>query len=260
MALLTLLTDFGTRDFFVAAVKGVLAARAPGVPILDLSHDIPPGAIAEAAFFLGAALPHFPHGSVHLAVVDPGVGSERRLLALRVGGCHLVGPDNGLFESFLDKADALHAIERPDLYLASPGPTFHGRDRFAPAAAWLARGGDVWELGPPVRDPVRLSIAAPQRQGHRILGRVAHIDRFGNVLTDVPAAWLEGQAAVIELPEAKRTVRVQASCYAAIPAEEAAWLVGSLATVELALSGASLAARWGVTTGSPVVIHLAPHA
>jgi S-adenosyl-L-methionine hydrolase (adenosine-forming) len=256
MALLTLLTDFGSRDFFVAAVKGVLASQAPGVPILDLGHDIPAGAVTEAAFFLGAALPCFPDGAVHLAVVDPGVGSSRRLLAVAWRGSHLVGPDNGLFEPFLDSAAAVHAVDRPDLYRPSSGGTFHGRDRFAPIAAWLARGGALAELGPAIPDPVRLALEPLRREPGRIAGRVAHIDRFGNLLTDIPAAWLEGRSARFRLPLVARSIDHRAGCYTEIPPGTAAWLVGSLGTVELAMDRASLAERWGLEIGCAVVAEL----
>src|SRR6185369_6039340 len=144
MPLLTLLTDFGLDDYYVAAVKGTVLRLAPGSQIVDISHQVPPGDIETAAFLLAAAFPSFPAGTVHLAVVDPGVGSSRRILAVGIrGGSWLVAPDNGLLTPLLVDAESIHSVDRSELFLAGPGHTFHGRDRFAPVAAWLLAGGDV---------------------------------------------------------------------------------------------------------------------
>src|SRR4051812_13619730 len=148
MSLLTLLTDFGTADYYVAAVKGTVLRLAPGTTLVDISHQVPPGDVEAAAFLLAAAAPSFPDGSVHLAVVDPGVGSGRRILAARTASGLFLAPDNGLLGPLLEDADAareLRAVERSDLFLTAPGATFHGRDRFAPVAAWLLRGGTLSE-------------------------------------------------------------------------------------------------------------------
>src|SRR5689334_12631374 len=156
MPILTLLTDFGTADYYVAAVKGTVLRLAPGTTLVDVSHQVPPGDVETAAFLLAAAAPAFPQGTVHLAVVDPGVGSDRRILVVRTASAFFVAPDNGLLTPVLGGAVAVRAVERSDLFLPSPGQTFHGRDRFAPVAAWLLRGGDdcdVAELGPETRDP-----------------------------------------------------------------------------------------------------------
>ena len=156
---------------------------------MDVSHEVPPGDVEKAAFLLAAAASSFPDGTVHLAVVDPGVGSGRRMLAVRTAAAFFVAPDNGLLTPFLDGA-AVRAIERTDLFLPSPGQTFHGRDRFAPAAAWLLRSERFEALGPEVSDPVRLPAPPPQRSPGRIMGRVIHVDRYGNLITDIPAGWL----------------------------------------------------------------------
>src|SRR5437588_11052452 len=148
--LLTLLTDFGSSDYYVAAVKGTVLRLAPGTQLVDISHQVEPGDVAGAAFLLAAAAPAFPTGTVHLAVVDPGVGSRRRILAAETAsGSSLVAPDNGLLTPLLGGA-RVRAVERGDLYLESPGATFDGRDRFAPVAAFLLRGGAPAELGPEI--------------------------------------------------------------------------------------------------------------
>ncbi|HEY4575340.1 MAG TPA: SAM-dependent chlorinase/fluorinase, partial [Thermoanaerobaculia bacterium] len=145
--LLTLLTDFGTADYYVAAVKGTVLRLAPRTTLVDVSHEVPPGDVETASFLLRAAAPSFPDRTVHLAVVDPGVGSGRRILAVRAGTGIFVAPDNGLLTPFLDGAE-IRSVEREDLFLSGPGQTFHGRDRFAPVAAWLVRGEGLARLGP----------------------------------------------------------------------------------------------------------------
>jgi S-adenosylmethionine hydrolase len=249
--LLSLLTDFGTADYYVAAVKGTVLRLAPGAVVVDVSHEVPPGDVETAAFLLAAAAPAFPDGTVHLAVVDPGVGSGRRILAARAGGARFVAPDNGLLTPFLDGAE-VRAVERSELFLPGPGQTFHGRDRFAPVAAWLLRGEGLEELGPAVADSVRLPAAPPRREEGRISGRVIHVDRYGNLVTDIPAAWLPAAPCRAEV-DGHATSR-RAACYAEIPGEEAAMLPGSLGTVELSLNGGDLARRWGIARGAAVVM------
>jgi S-adenosylmethionine hydrolase len=259
MPVVTLLTDFGQGDYYVAAVKGTLLRLAPGVQLVDLSHDIEPANIAAAAYLLGAAVPTFPAETVHLAVVDPGVGSERRILVVEAAGGRggrLVGPDNGLFTPLLDGA-RVWTVERQDLFLTAPGATFHGRDRFAPVAAHLLRGGTAGDLGPEIADPVRLPHQPPRQEATTLTGRVVHVDRFGNLVTDIPAAWLPAGGS----PPPQIVARVgshTASCvaahYAAIPGREAALLVGSQGTIELAMRGEDLARRWGVGSGAAVLV------
>ena len=258
MPILTLLTDFGLTDYYVAAVKGTVLRLAPGTVLVDISHDVPAGDVETASFLLAAAFPSFPAGTVHLAVVDPGVGSERRILAVRTASDpflapgFFLAPDNGLLTLFLDRAEEIRSVERPDLFLASPGQTFHGRDRFAPTAAALLRGEPFPDLGPVVDDPVRLPVPPPRRGNDEILGRVAHVDRYGNLVTDIPAAWLPAGPCRVEAGSRATARRV--TCYAEIPPGEAAFLSGSLGTIELSLNGESLSQRWNVTRGTAVRI------
>jgi S-adenosylmethionine hydrolase len=255
MPLLTLLTDFGLTDYYVAAVKGTVLRLAPGTVLVDISHDVPAGDVETAAFLLAAAFPSFPAGTVHLAVVDPGVGSERRILAARTSGWSLppgllLAPDNGLLTPFLDRVEEIRSVERIDLFLESPGQTFHGRDRFAPTAAALLRGEPFAALGPVVDNPVRLPVEPPRREEDQVVGRVAHIDRYGNLVTDIPAAWLPPGPCRIEV--GGRRVERRAACYAEIPSGTAAFLSGSLGTIELSLNGESLARRWNIARGTAV--------
>jgi len=257
MPLLTLLTDFGLTDYYVAAVKGTVLRLAPETVLVDISHDVPAGDVETASFLLAAAFPSFPAGTVHLAVVDPGVGSERRILAARAVSGWLLAPDNGLLTPLLDRVEEIRSVERADLFLASPGQTFHGRERFAPTAAWLLRGEPFAALGPVVEDPVRLPIEPPRREAEQIVGRVAHVDRYGNLVTDIPAAWLPAGTCRVEVGD--RTAGRRATCYAEIPSGEAAFLSGSLGTVELSLNGESLAQQWGVTRGTVVRVSWSEH-
>lgn len=250
--ILTLLTDFGTADYYVAAVKGTVLTLAPGTEIVDVSHQVPPGDIETAAFLLAAAAPAFPPGTVHLAVVDPGVGSERRILAVRTARAWYLAPDNGLLTPVLDAAVAVRSVERADLFLSSPGQTFHGRDRFAPAAAWLLRGEPETELGPEIGDATRLPVPPPRRFPGRISGRIVHVDRYGNLVTDIPAAWLPDAPCRAEV--GGRTVTRRAGHYAEIPAGEAALLAGSLGTVEVSMNRDDLSRRWGIGRGTEVNI------
>lgn len=252
MALLTLLTDFGTSDYYVAAVKGTVLRLAPGTQIVDVSHEVPSGDVATGAFLLSAAVPWFPEGTIHLAVVDPGVGSGRRILVARTGSGWLVLPDNGLLTLVRNSIQAIRSVENVNVFLPGPGQTFHGRDRFAPVAAWLLRGEPMERLGPEIADPVLLPLDAPRRERGCLSGQVVHVDRYGNLITDIPSEWLPEGPCRAEVAGHAATVR--AGHYAEIPDGEAAILPGSLGTVELSLRGADLARRWNVERGASVRI------
>jgi S-adenosylmethionine hydrolase len=256
MSVCTLLTDFGWRDWYVGALKGTLLRLSPGVSIHDLSHDVEPGDIEAAAFLLGAAAPTFPAGTLHLAVVDPGVGSARRMLAARARAHTFVAPDNGLLTRVLDEGATVHAVDRPDLYLEAPGQTFHGRDRFAPIAAAILGGAALSSLGPRVDDAIRGGWPPPRRDldARLLRGHVVHVDRFGNLITDIPAVWIDGQAAVARIGAV--TVSRRATHYAELPPGVLALLPGSVGTVEIALRQESAAAATRVARGEPVVIEL----
>jgi S-adenosylmethionine hydrolase len=194
---------------------------------------------------------------VHLAVVDPGVGSGRRILVVRTSTAWFVAPDNGLLTPVLDGAASVRAVERSDLFLPGPGQTFHGRDRFAPVAAWLLRGGSETDLGPEIMDIRRLPAPSPRREPGRISGRVVHVDRYGNLITDIPADWLPAapcRAQVVGELSGEQFASLRVSHYAEIPVGEAALLTGSLGTLELSLNGDDLARRWGVSRGAAVQV------
>ena len=190
--IVTLLTDFGSADYFVAAVKGVILSGNPAAKIVDITHDIPPGDIEVAAFTLLAACPPFPPGTIHVAVVDPGVGSARRPILMRLGEQFFIGPDNGIFshlcenwESVGGSAELFH-LTNAEYFRHPVSTTFHGRDIFAPVATALANGVEPARLGTSISDLVRLEPLRPTiaRDG-RLLARIIHIDRFGNCVTNI---------------------------------------------------------------------------
>ena len=187
MSVITLTTDFGTSDWFVGTMKGVIAGIAPKATIIDLTHDLPPGDIRGGAFALAASYRFFPKGTVHVAVVDPGVGSRRKAIAVQTAKGFFVGPDNGVLSWALvkEKAKAVHALENEAYFLKPVSQTFHGRDVFAPVAAHLSRGVPIKKLGPALKDFVRLDWPEPRRQRGGIEGEVVYIDRFGNAITNL---------------------------------------------------------------------------
>jgi S-adenosylmethionine hydrolase len=191
LSVITLLTDFGTQDGYIGVIKGVIWRIAPQVQIADLTHEIAPQDILEGALALARCAPFFPPGTVHIAVVDPGVGTRRRPIAARLGEQTFVGPDNGLVTLLLEKAQGADQqvqfvqLDRPNYWLDRVSSSFHGRDIFAPAGAHLANGVPLLKLGSPIDDPVRLIIPQPERTPQGWRGQVVHIDHFGNCATNL---------------------------------------------------------------------------
>jgi S-adenosylmethionine hydrolase len=190
--LITLLTDYGTRDNFLGVLKGVLLSVCPVARLVDLSHEVPPQDVLSGAFLLKSAVNYFPKGSIHLAVVDPGVGSSRRPVAMRSNGHFFVGPDNGLFAAALEEWGIEEAVELTEkqFHLKNPSATFHGRDIFAPVAAHLARGTAFGSLGKKTTRWVEDSLPKPRKTKRGFEGRVLWVDRFGNLITNFEAKHL----------------------------------------------------------------------
>lgn len=187
MALITLTTDFGVGEY-TAQMKGVILSLLPGCSVVDVSHGVGMGDVLEAAYVLELAVPAFPADSVHVVVVDPGVGTDRRALAVRFAGRTIMGPDNGCLSAFLDGAEAIHEITSTELFLPEVSATFHGRDIFAPVAAFLAGGGEISAVGPALgAEPIRLrELWADGEEGI-----ILHVDHFGNLITNFPASVLD---------------------------------------------------------------------
>lgn len=198
LPLITLLTDFGERDWFVASMKGVILSISPSARIVDFSHHITPHRIGEAAYCVQSCYRYFPEGTVHVAVVDPGVGSSRRAILVKTARYYFVAPDNGLLTPiFTEEPDAeIWQLENRQYQLESPGATFHGRDVFAPAAAWLSTGVAAASFGRPISDPVTIDWPQPTVEGARVRGQIVYVDRFGNLISNIAVAHLGGMVSV----------------------------------------------------------------
>jgi len=259
MAVITVLTDFGTRDPYVGVMKGVILGIDPEARLVDLSHQVEPGDVVGAGFLLAASWRWFPAGTVHLAVVDPGVGSERKPLVARADGHFLVGPDNGLFTAALDGAESVSVREltAEARRLLPVSRTFHGRDIFAPAAAWLSGGLDWETLGPELGSPVRadwLPAPATELDG-MVRGQVVQVDVFGNLITSIPGrmiAQLAPQGEPLALEWSGGVVRQLVGTYAEAPSAAPVMLVGSSGYLEISVNRGSAAARTGVQRGDAV--------
>jgi hypothetical protein len=244
--IVTLLTDFGSADSYVGEVKGALLSLAPLAVVVDITHDIAPGDIASASYVLGRVWRTFPAGTVHLAVVDPGVGTRRRALAADVGGHRFVAPDNGLLSEVFAAADA-DVVSLPVPPTASH--TFHGRDVFAPAAARLAQGAALAELGAAVSDLVHLPPRRVRVEGADLVGQVVHVDRFGTLVTNLPASAAGAAGAVVRL--GGHSVAVHAT-FGDVAAGSPVAFVGSGGTLEIAVRDGRADAVLGVARGIEV--------
>ena len=264
--LITFLSDFGLQDDFVGTCHGVIKRIAPEAEIIDITHGIPPQHVLQGALVLSNTLPYMPEG-VHLAVIDPGVGGHRRALALRTGdGRFLVGPDNGLLVPAADclgGVAAAHELANPEYALDTVSRTFHGRDLFSPAAAHLARGVGLEELGPPIDQQalVRLEVPTPEVGQNRIRATILYVDHFGNIQLNLNREHLE-EAAVrpgvrVELELAlDRYYAVAARTFADARPGDIILYEDAYRNVAIAISGGSAADMFGVGAGQEVKIHL----
>ena len=192
--LITLLTDFGLKDPYTGMMKGVILSVNPDARIIDISHQVKAGSITRAADIIREACPYFPEGTVHMAVVDPGVGSKRRAIILLAQSHLFVGPDNGIFWPIINLHQDIEIIHITETkyFLPDVSKTFHGRDIFAPVAAHLSKGVDPLEMGPLISDPVKLQLTAPHRKGGILYGQVVNVDHFGNLITNIHRKEIEG--------------------------------------------------------------------
>ena len=263
----TLTTDFGLRDGYVAAMKGAMLRVEPGLRLVDVTHEVPPGDVMAAAFVLGQAAPHFPPETVHLVVVDPGVGTDRRPLAarLRLGGeRHLfVGPDNGVLPLLLrgDEAEAAVVLDRPGRWRRpDPSATFHGRDVFGPVAAALAAGAALEAVGTPAERLAPMHWPLPRVDEQGIDGMVVHVDRFGNCVTNIPRAEVEGRAEgrPFKCYVGAGVFQRHARSYGQVPTGEPLTLFGSTDALEVAVNGGDAARLFSVERGASVTLVFGP--
>jgi len=256
MRIVTLTTDFGLDDWFVGTMKGVILGHAPRATLVDLTHSVPRGDITAGAFALCAACPYFPPGTVHVAVVDPGVGSARAAIAARTANYFFVGPDNGVLALALgqERVVAVHRLENPKFFLPKVSRTFHGRDVFAPVAAALACGTPVQRLGPKQAGFEALGWPQPRRVARGLRGEVVYVDRFGNAITNVPARLTARPGAKAIVRAGRVSFGPLAGCYQAVKEGRPVAVIGSTGFVELAVNGGSAARRFRLRRGSPVEI------
>jgi S-adenosylmethionine hydrolase len=250
--LITLTTDFGLGDTFVGIMKGVILGICPEARLVDLTHEVPRHDVLAAQLALEAAASYFPRGCIHLAVVDPGVGTARRPLCLRAGDTYYVGPDNGLFTFALDRPWTAVRLEDPAFRLAAVSRTFHGRDVFAPAAAHLAAGIPIERLGAPIGDPVRLSVPMARLEEGDLVGEVIGVDRFGNLTTSVTERDLERLGFVGEVEVGGRAVAGLSEAYGAVGQGVAGAILGSQGRLEIFVREGSARVVLGLGTGAPV--------
>ncbi len=258
MSVVTLTTDFGTGSPYVAAMKGVILSINPAVTLVDVTHDIRPQDIRNGAIVLDDVTDRFPTGTIHTAVVDPGVGTDRAILYARIGNQHYIAPDNGLLSRIIrrKKPSMVIRLENPEFWLPEVSNTFHGRDIMAPVAAHLSLGLDPQQLGPPAEAIDRLAWPEVKQTPQRIDGEVVEIDSFGNLITNITAEMLAGRptdhraCVVCHIYETYGIYSV----YAQLPGGSFIALVDSNDRLELAVVGDNAARRLGITVGTPVTV------
>jgi hypothetical protein len=260
MAIVTLTTDFGDQDYSVAAMKGVILQIAPRTTIVDVTHRIAPHNVLQAAFIIRHIWPSFARGTIHVVVVDPGVGTPRRILGAQYNGQTIICPDNGILSLLQRDAtlEMLREVVNPNILARQIAPTFHGRDIMAPAAAHLARGGKLGDLGPPTDRVEMLSLPQTERMAdHSMRGEVIYVDGFGNLITNLgrdelvhtlnsrPGAhvWLGDR----DLGPIRQT-------YGQVEAGHGIALIGSAGMLEIAVNRGDAADQFGVQVGSPVLV------
>lgn len=255
---IALLSDFGTQDHYAGVMKGVILGLCPDAALVDISHDVPAHDMAAAAFELAASYKYFPAGTIFLVVIDPGVGTSRRGLVAEAGDWKFVAPDNGVLTAVFQETPPKKVVELTERRYARPtvSRTFEGRDRFAPAAGWLAKGGiQLAAFGRTVTDYRLLDLPRPQMDGAVLRGVVVRIDRFGNVVTNLDRKTCEkvtNGSGTVQLTIGGHTIGRIVSTYSDVAADELGALFGSTDHLEVAARASSAAERLGVAAGAPV--------
>lgn len=263
MPVISLLTDFGLSDAFVGIMKGVILSKAPDARIVDISHQISPYHLVQTAYLIDSAYRYFPKGTVHTVVVDPGVGSDRAVIALEAAGYFFLAPDNGVLTLILEKTTVATAVkvENRRIFLETVSRTFHGRDIFAPVAAHLALGGDIHELGPCIAtgDLAQLPLPKPLiAKTGELIGAVIDIDRFGNLITNIDEGLIQ---ALCEKRESAVTVDIGGNrlfglkaSYASVSPGATLAIIGSRGTLEIAINCGSASDVFSAAIGDDVTV------
>jgi len=255
---IALLTDFGTRDHYAGTMKAVVLGICPDATLVDITHDIPPHDMMTAALELAASYKYFPAGTIFLVVVDPGVGSTRRGIAVDTGDHRFVAPDNGVLTAVLKETPAKRVVELTERRYARPtvSRTFEGRDRFAPAAGWLAKGVDLSALGRSAGTIQQLEIPSPEVGDGTLSGEVLRVDRFGNLVTNIDRKMFEKftHAGSIEICAAAHRIARLVATYAEAAPGEACALFGSTDHLEIAVNAGSASDQLSLARGAPVTV------
>ena len=258
--IITLTSDFGTCSPFVGAMKGVILSINPAARVIDLSHDIPPFDLRHAAFFLAEALPHFPPNTIHVVVVDPEVGSARNALFVGVANQRLLVPDNGCWTLLAEGRDRpLRVVKLAEakFWRTPVSPTFHGRDIFAPVAAYLSLGVSPSQLGPALTTWRELAWPVPHRTAHAIAGEIIFVDHFGNLISNIPGHALAGLPPTARVIIADGVVAWKVRTYADALVGDLVSLVSSSGLFEVAVVQGNAAAKLGLGVGAPLRIEWA---
>jgi S-adenosyl-L-methionine hydrolase (adenosine-forming) len=253
--IITLTTDFGLSDAFVGAMKGVILGINPQARIVDISHDIPPQDIDRAAFVVGCAAPFFPKGTVHAVVVDPGVGTERLILAVRTADHFFLAPNNGVLKHVFDAHPGAEVfnVTHSEYFRERVSRTFHGRDIFAPVAAHLSRGLSPEKLGRPFTEFDKGFVPRAVRLGDRITGEIIAFDRYGNGITNIPASWIDDPEKARVLVKG-RDFETLARSYLDVPPGDPLAIIGSADALELSVNRGSARETLGLKVGETVMV------
>jgi hypothetical protein len=248
-------------------MKGVILSRCPTAVIVDLSHGVPQHNVHTAAFMLASAATAFPEGTIHVAVVDPQVGSQRRILAAEACGHIYLAPDNGLLTLVTqggllcengDKSRPIISVENQRFFRTEVSSTFHGRDIFAPVAAALAEGAEVADLGPPVQSIERFNVSQPRRTANHLTGEVLYVDSFGNLVTNIPEPMVVQRGAGMQVHISGAVVQGLSRAYNDVPAGMLLAYIGSAGLMEVAVNRQSAAVRLGAGSGTPLTVIFSP--
>jgi len=254
--MITLTSDFGLNDPYVAEIKGVILTINPNAKIIDITHGVEKFSIRMGAFMLASAAPYFPKGTTHLAIVDPGVGTERRAILIQTKQGFFVGPDNGILvlATQAQGIEHIHQLTNQKFMLPKVSSTFHGRDVFAPAAAYLDEGVKPSEFGPEINDAAMPEFVSIERRNGSLIGEVLHIDGFGNIITNISEKHLpQNQAIKVKLPDNSLNIAF-GQTYAQAKPDEPIALIGSHGFLEIALNQDSAAERFHVKVGDKIEV------
>ncbi len=259
MKFITLLTDFGLKDGYAGLLKGVIWSIAPDVQITDLSHSIPPQDVFTGSLTLMRCVPYFPPGTIHIAVVDPGVGTSRRALAAQIGKYFYIGPDNGIFSHLIEPAKSagepirFFSLDQPRYWLPEVSPVFHGRDIFAPVGAHLAQGVPIEQLGSRITDPATITLPQPSPTEYGWVGQVIHVDTFGNLATNITIKEIAPlNSVVVKINQIKIPGIVKA--FGERQPGEPVALIDSSGWLSLAVVNGNAAQDWSAGLGSRIEV------